>query len=148
MDREHAVAVLRKVIAYCPAMKLNDDSRQAWAEALADANFQDSLDAVAVIGAKPLDPGEQLWIQPGHILAEVRRIRARRLDDFDVANLTGAPADVDDYLAWRRATNRAIADGHQSGLPQVEGGKHQVSADFIRELRARSRGQLPGKDIP
>lgn len=141
MDREHAVAVLRKVIAYCPAQKLNDDSRNAWAEALAGTDFADALDAVAIIGSRPLEPGDQLWIQPGHVIAEVKRIRRARLSSFDRATVTGAPTDPSEFLDWTRRVNEQVASGHADQLPQIEPGddKHQVSADFIHELRARAK---------
>ena len=146
MNQQEATNLVRIVKAACPAQAVDEFTADAWQFILDDIPLADAMAAVRTLARRESD--KPLWIDPRQVLTEVRRIRARRLDDFDVATLTGAPADVDDYIAWRRATNRAIADGHQSGLPQIEPGKHQVSADFIRELRARSRGQLPGKDIP
>lgn len=157
MNAREATAVLAKVVAYCPAMASqlgatadkdgDSDIRKAWTEAMGAVDFADACTAVRILGTRPLQPGQTLWIQPGHVIAEVHRIRARRLDNFDAAMLTGAPEDAAGYLAWRRATNRAVAEGRQSDLPQIEPDKHQVSADFIHELRARSRQEPPGREI-
>ena len=47
MNRAEALLVLRKAVAYCPAMRTSDDTAAAWAEALAPYELQDGLDAVA-----------------------------------------------------------------------------------------------------
>lgn len=132
MDREHAVAVLRKVIAYCPAQKLNDDSRNAWAEALANVQFQDALDAVAIIGGRPLEPGDQLWIQPGHVISEVRRLRHARIESTEAA-LTGAPTDPAEYLTWLRRSRGELGDGDYQP-PDI-----QITGHTIAELPTPGR---------
>ncbi len=114
MTPQQSLAVLGKVVAYCPAMSgqlgEGSETHRAWAEALADVDFNDACTAVATLGGRPLQPGQTLWIQPGHVIAEVHRIRAARIETTE-AQLTGAPEDAGEYRLWLRSARRQLGDG-------------------------------------
>lgn len=121
MNSTQALAVLKKVVAYCPAMASqlkattdedgDSDIRRAWVEALDPVDFTDACAAVTALGGRPLQPGQTLWIQPGHVIAEVHRIRAARIASAE-AQLTGAPEDAGEYRRWLRSARRQLGDGH------------------------------------
>lgn len=120
MNSAQALAVLKKAVAYCPAMASqlkattdedgDSDIRRAWVEALGPVDFTDACAAVTALGSRPLQPGQTLWIQPGHVIAEVHRIRDERIS-AGAHRLTGAPTDPDAYLAWLRTSLRQLGDG-------------------------------------
>lgn len=119
MNASEANRVLRKVLAYCPAQSVDEYTPDAWAEALDDIRAADALEVVARIGRRELQPGERRFIEPGHIRAEVRRIRADRLERH--GDPTPPPElSPADYAAWLRAARAAIADGHPPTMPELE----------------------------
>lgn len=143
MNQQEATNLVRIVKAACPAQAVDEFTADAWQFILDDISLADAMAAVRTLARQQSD--KPLWIDPRQVLTEVRRMHRDRIDE---AILTGAPEDPADYLAWLRSTRRLVAEGRQADLPQIEPGKHQVTADFIRELRARSRQDPPGKDIP
>ena len=136
MTPEQSLAVLRKVVAYCPAMAgqvgHGGEAHLAWAEALAHVDFTDACTAVANLGTKPLEPGQTLWIQPGHVIAEVRRIRHKRIEQTE-GRLTGAPEDAAGYLAWLKRSREELGDGTYMP-PAIESTGHTIA-----ELPTRRR---------
>ncbi|WP_314905724.1 hypothetical protein [Propionibacterium acidifaciens] len=108
MNRAEALLVLRKAVAYCPAMRTNDDTAAAWAEALAPYELQDGLDAVADVAATPVQPGEQLWVTVQAVIWQIRRYRSARIAEREHL-LDAPPADPSAYLAWRRRANAVLA---------------------------------------
>lgn len=138
MNMQEAIALCRYTQACCPQQRLDQYTPDAWLDLLGDLTYADCKTAVANVAKRAP------FVAPAEIRTEVAHIHRDRIDE---AILTGAPEDPADYLAWLKRTRRLVAEGRQSDLPQIEPDKHQVSADFIRQLRARSRQETPGKDI-
>lgn len=131
---EEVQAVLRKVTAYCPSMKMTPDTPLAWAEALRAYSITDCLQAVTNVASAPLEPGKTRYIEPGHIVWEVRRIRARRVDAFDVSQAS-PPSGMSavEYIAWNRRQRELAADGKPlEATPALEA---RPTRDLIARLR-------------
>lgn len=138
MNRKEAVMLCRYTQACCPQQRLDEYTPDAWLDVMGDLPYADCKTAVARVAKR------QAFVAPSDIRLEVSHMHRDRIDE---AILTGAPEDPADYIAWLKETRHAIATGRQADLPQIELDKHQVSADFIHELRARSRQEPPGKEI-
>jgi hypothetical protein len=80
-----------------------------WAKILADIRFVDAEEAIVRIVAR------SPWCAPAEIIAEVKKIRAKRIAEF--GPIPPPPAeelDPDNWRAfqqWQIDTERAIADG-------------------------------------
>lgn len=139
MNRAEALLVLRKAVAYCPAMRTSDDTAAAWAEALAPYELQDGLDAVADVAATPVQPGEQLWVTVQAVIWQIRRYRSARIAEREHL-LDAPPADPSAYIAWRRRANAVLAarDLDDSALLTLAGAPGQPTVDRRADLRALS----------
>lgn len=90
------------------------------------------------------EPGKARCIEPGHIVAQVKRIRAKRLDDYGPIDLPADP-DTADWLRWparpRRHRRRqpARAARHRSRQPCT----HGRAAGWRRQVPADHRGADP-----
>jgi hypothetical protein len=107
MNRPEAVRLCRLVAACCPAQKLDEFTPQAWGDLLADIRYADAELAVKEVAKR------QPFVSPSEIIAEVKRVRARRIDEHPV--LPPADMDPDDearYREWLAMARRAVADGH------------------------------------
>ena len=127
-------ALLRKVTAYCPSMKMTEDTPLAWAEALQQFTVGDCLQAVANLGGAPLEPGKARYIEPGHVAWEVRRIRERRVAAFDIAQAS-PPSGMSavEYIAWIRRQRELAANGEPlDATPALE---PRPARDLIARLR-------------
>ena len=137
MNRREANRVLRKVLAYCPSQSVDEYTPDAWVEALDDVDAADALDAVARIGRRELEPGQSRYIEPGHIRAEVRRIRADRLARHEIP---APPASLPpaEYLRALREATEAIASGHlePEPMPTSIEGQRRVRALIDRKETA------------
>ena len=138
MNMKEAIALCRYTQACCPQQRLDQYTPDAWLDLLGDLTYADCKTAVANVAKR------EPFVSPAEIRTEVAHMRRDRIDE---AILTGAPEDPADYIHWLKRTRRLVADGRQANLPQLEPGKHQVSADFIRRLRAKSKQEPPVKDI-
>lgn len=137
MNRAEALLVLRKAVAYCPAMRTNDDTAAAWAEALAPYELQDGLDAVADVAATPVQPGEQLWVTVQAVIWQIRRYRSARIAEREHL-LDAPPTDPAAGIAWRRRANAVLAarrvDEH--ALHAIAGSCGRSTVDHRADLRA------------
>lgn len=81
----------------------------AWQDLLADINYDDAEAAVREHRRTSTD-----WIQPAHVIAGVKKIRAARLKILD--DLEAYPNDIEgvSYLDEKRALQRAVADGRMT----------------------------------
>ena len=151
MNRAEALLVLRKAVAYCPAMRTNDDTAAAWAEALAPYDFQDGLDAVADVAATPVQPGEQLWVTVQAVIWQIRRYRSARIAEREHL-LDAPPTDPAAGIAWRRHANKVLAarDLDPDALHALSGSSGQPTIDHQAGLRAISAriGATPAGDQP
>lgn len=109
MNAAEVLQLCRLVKACCPSQTLDEYTPQAWGLILADCAYVDAKQAVAELVRLPLEPGRARYIEPGHIIAGVQRIRSKRLAESMPEPPSGLDADA--YLAWLRTTRAAVADG-------------------------------------
>lgn len=149
MNRAEALLVLRKAVAYCPAMRTSDDTAAAWAEALAPYELQDGLDAVADVAATPVQPGEQLWVTVQAVIWQIRRYRSARIAEREHL-LDAPPANPSAYIAWRRRANAVLAARQldDSALLTLAGAPGQPTVDRRVDMAAISGrvGTMPRED--
>ena len=114
MNKAEAIMICRLVKAACPSQAMDTFSPDVWAFMLDDVDFEDAKEAVRYLGRLELEPGKARYIEPGHIVGAVRKIRAARRVD---AGQPEPPPEVADdpaaYLAWLRATNKDAAKHHR-----------------------------------
>lgn len=107
MTPMEAVALCRFTAACCPSQKFDELTPDAWGLLLEDIRFVDAKDAVTTVARK------QPWVSPAEIIAEVKRMRRKRIDEFGPitppADLD--PDDVGAYREWWANVQKAIADG-------------------------------------
>lgn len=110
MNLPEATQLLRAVKAFCPSQQIDTYTFEAWAAALEDIRYADASEAVLRIARRDMEPGQSRYIEPGHIRAEVRRIRQERLDKHPQVE---PPTELSsaEFLAWHRDVQRRIADG-------------------------------------
>lgn len=149
MNRAEALLVLRKAVAYCPAMRTSDDTAAAWAEALAPYELQDGLDAVADVAATPVQPGEQLWVTVQAVIWQIRRYRSARIAEREHL-LDAPPANPSAYIAWRRRANAVLAARQldDSALLTLAGAPGQPTVDRRAGMAAISArvGTMPREE--
>lgn len=107
MTPQEAVALCRFTAACCPSQKFDEYTPDAWGLLLDTVRFDDAKDAVVTVARK------QPWVSPAEIIAEVRKMRAKRIDEYGPIT---PPADLDPddtvaYVAWWRDVQQKIADG-------------------------------------
>lgn len=122
MNITEAATLLRKVVAYCPSQTIDEFTPEAWAESLRSVRLDDALEAVRIIGSRPLEPGKVRYIEVGHIAWEVGKMRAKRIESAPPIDPPGE-LDSQQYLAWLRHTREAVA----SGLPILADRRELVS---------------------
>ena len=109
MKPDEAVALCRFTAACCPSQKFDEYTPDAWGLLLEDIRFVDAKDAVTRMARK------QPWVSPAEIIAEVKKMRAKRIAEF--GPIPPPPAEVLDpdnwkaFIEWQTATTKAIADG-------------------------------------
>ena len=111
MTPNETIALCRYVKAICPSQALDQYTPDAWHLILGHLEYDDAKLAVTQIASLDLEPGKARYIEPGHILATVKRIRAKRLDDYGPIDNPPAGLNAAEYLTWLRTTRNAIANG-------------------------------------
>ncbi len=125
MNATEATQLTRLDAAICPAQAFDEYTPDVWRELLADLRFEDARLAVVHLGAT------LRFISPADIRAEVRRIRADRLERVPVP----PPPPGVDYLRWLRDTRRRIADGTFEPPPEIEGRKPPALDHVFRRVQ-------------
>ena len=134
MTPDEALKLCRLVKAACPSQALDQYTPDAWHMILAGIAYDDAKLAVAHLAGLDLEPGRSRYIEPGHIIAEVKRIRAKRIDDYGPVD-PPAGLDSEEYLRWLRGTNDAIASGRAPARKQL-----RDNPDGVRRFRALTDG--------
>lgn len=113
MNPEDILKLGRAVAAICPAQKWDEHSPAAWLELLGDLRYEDARQAVFNLGR------QQPFIAPSDIIKEVKRIREERIKNNP---LPDPPDDltVPQFIAWKRLTLKAVADGEVTFDPRPE----------------------------
>jgi len=106
-------AALLAVAAAFDNRKPDADAAQAWAYALEDRPFIDCRDAIVAHYRHTND-----WLMPNHVIAGVRKIRDKRLDDFGRYDVPDG-LDSRQTLDFLRATNKRIADGEITSAVEI-----------------------------
>ena len=109
MNVTETTRLCRAIAGVAPAQRFEDETPALWAGVLADIRLVDALEAVKRLARR------QAFIAPADIIAEVRTIRARRLDGVDrLAHLAETPEQ------WRQIIRR-VADGEIDVPAAIEG---------------------------
>jgi hypothetical protein len=107
MTPREAFELCRFTAACCPAQKFDEYTPDAWGLILTDVRFVDAKEAVVAIKKS------STWVDPSDIIREVRKMRAKRIDEYGPIT---PPADLDPddtiaYRDWWKGVQQAIADG-------------------------------------
>lgn len=124
MTPQEAVALCRFTAACCPAQKFDEFTPDAWGLLLADVRFVDAKDAVVAIARK------SPWCAPAEIIAEVKKVRAKRIDEHGPITPPAALDPIEE-AAWMAAAIARVGDG-------------EVLHDVRGELKPRDMKQLTG----
>ena len=118
MNAAEVLKLCRLVKACCPSQALDEFTPQAWALILGGCDYEDAKQAVAELVSLPLEPGKARYVEPGHIIAGVQRIRSKRLQQTMPEPPSGL--DAAGYLDWLRGTRAAIASGTYTPPPELK----------------------------
>lgn len=132
MNREDVVKLCRLVKTLCPAQALDQYTPDAWVIVLGHLDYTDAKQAVGSLASLPLEPGRARYIEPGHIIAEVRRIQDRRLADAPEITPPAGLREIE-YRTWLRSTRRQIAAGTYQPPERQIGTGHRPIAELIAE---------------
>jgi len=102
MIAAEVLQICRLVKACCPSQQFDQYTPDAWGLILGGWDFEDAKAAIAAIVSAPLEPGKSRYIEPGHVIGGVMRIRAKRLDALESAA---------EQIAWQRRVREQIARG-------------------------------------
>ena len=116
MSPEETIALCRLVKAVCPSQALDQYTPDAWSLILRHIDYNDAKQAVIDIASRPLEPSKSRYIEPGHIIAQVKRIRAQRLADHGPLIPPPGLDGTAQYLAWIRQASAVVASG--GSLPE------------------------------
>ena len=118
MNRTEIVQLCRLVKAVCPSQAIDQFTPDAWTLILGHVAYEDAKAAVVALAAVEAEPGKSHYIEPRHILGQVRRIRTKRIEDYGPVDPPSG-LDAAEYLAWQRATLDAIASGTAPGRREL-----------------------------
>ena len=142
MNGLEAAQLVTLVSQLCPGQKLGPGTDVAWQLVLDDVAYADAQDAVRAMYRRLAEDDDYKGyarIEAKDILAEVRRMWRRRLDRLDPETLIPPPdLSVEEDLAWRRRTIRAIANG----APIPTGTRGELKPRDLKELMGRSVSEV------
>jgi hypothetical protein len=101
---EEAVVLCRFTAACCPSQKFDEYTPDAWGLILEDVRFEDAKEAVVKVCRK------QPWVSPAEIIAEVKKIRAKRIDEYGPI-IPPANLDPIETAEWLKQARRTVGDG-------------------------------------
>lgn len=118
MTPEEVVMLAAYVHALCPAQKIDQYTPDAWCDVFADVphySLADCREGAARVAAR------QPFVAPAEIIAEVRKIREARLDDFQYEPTPGETGK--ESIARRRRQVVACASGDRPAVLAVAGAR-------------------------
>jgi len=122
MNHEEAVILCRFTKAVCPHQAFDAYTPDAWALVLANVRLVDAKDAVVAVAQR------QPFVAPAEIIAEVKKVRAKRIDEHGPI-IPPAGLDPIETVEWLAQARRTVGDGDP--LPDTRG-----------ELKPRDMKQL------
>jgi hypothetical protein len=128
MNREQAIVLCRYVKACCPQQAIDEYTPDAWHDLIGDLRFEDCREAVKAIA------GRQPFVAPSEIRDQVKKIREKRLHDFQYVPVPG-DENTAVYLKNLREQRAAVADGLREPAPALEAPDTEQAAQ-IRQLCA------------
>ncbi len=110
MNRTEATQLLRAVRAGCAGQAIDEYTPDLWAMVLADYSYADAMHVLVDLLRQPLEPGKSRYVEPGHIIGGIHRLRRQRLAD---APPVDPPSGLDQvaYRAWLTRQRAAVAAG-------------------------------------
>lgn len=104
MNATEAATLCRYVKACCPQQAIDEYTPTAWADLLGGIRLDDAREAVRNVVSR------QPFVAPAEIIAEVKRIRAKRMSAHP---LVTPPAHLSprEHRAWLADAQRRIGDG-------------------------------------
>ena len=110
MNQTEVIKLCRMVKASCPSQVFDEFTPEIWGLILGGYRYDDAQAAVLAIVGAPLEQGKSRYVEPGHIVGGIHRIRRGRLEALPVAS---PPPGLEerDYRAWYTRTRDAIAAG-------------------------------------
>jgi hypothetical protein len=133
VNHTQAAVLVRYVRALCPQQKFDEYSADAWHDLLGEYDFDACKEAARQLGQR------QPFIAPAEIITEVRKGRAKRLENFvyepDPDETPG------EYLRRLRAQIADVAEGRRE--PQILTGSPD---DRLVELLPGVGQRIPPKD--
>lgn len=110
MNGAEVLQLCRLVKACCPSQAFDEYSVDAWALILGSYDYADAKAAVAELVSLPLDPGKARYVEPGHIIGGIKRIRQKRIEQTPMPEPPSG-LTVGEYITWQKHTHHAIAAG-------------------------------------
>ena len=119
MNRHDAIKLCQLVKACCPSQQFDEYTPDAWAVILGRYSFDDARQAVQDIVSAPLELGRSRYVEPGHIVTGINKIREQRLK---ATGMPQPPAGLSpaEYDAWHKQTYQAITNGTYRPEPLPE----------------------------
>lgn len=124
-------ATLLGIAAAFDNRKPDPDAAQAWAIALGDMRFEDARDAIVAHYRASSE-----WLMPSKVIGEVKRIRAKRIEEHPPLT---PPADLTPVqtIEWLRDARRRIADGEAIDCDAEYG---ELKPRRLPDLKALAKG--------
>ena len=110
MNRTEAARLCRLVKACCPSQAIDEYTPDIWGEILASYAYADAAHVVRDLVGQPLEPGKSRYIEPGHIIGGIRRMRTQRLTEAPPSDPPSGLSAAE-YCAWQRQQRLAVAAG-------------------------------------
>lgn len=102
MNATEALMLCRFVKGACPQQAIDEYTPDAWLALLEPYRFEDCRDAAVDLAR------ESPFVAPAEIIARVKAIRGKRIQDYGPFD---PPTDCPDYHAWLSDMRKRIADG-------------------------------------
>ena len=112
MNQQEALTLCRLAKAMCPQQAVDEFTPDAWHMLLDDLRFDDAK-AALVVHCKV-----HAFVAPAEIRAAVRRIRARRIDDYGPIEVPSGLEEAE-YREFLRLMRKRIADGEVVERPEL-----------------------------
>jgi len=143
MTPQEAVMLSGYVEQLCPQQRFNEYTGDAWADLMPEIRYVDALEAVKTLGAK------QVFIAVAEIIAEVKRIRAKRIAEFGA--IPPPPAEELDpdnwraFIEWQTATEKAIADGDLKPK-ELDSGRDEAGVQKVKAITQGAFQRIPRRN--